>query len=153
MTHLYFAYGSNLSTEQMNWRCKFNELVGPAYLEGYKLDFTFKSTAWGGGCADIVQKEGGVVWGLLYRITDEGLKALDRYEGHPTAYRRFETSVRLKDGTEKRSVWTYEVVEKKACLPTKEYLGIILDAANWHGFPKSYQDELREVWDKISSRV
>ena len=44
----YFAYGSNMSYEQMKERCPDSKYVGVARLNGYKLDFTKMSTLRGG---------------------------------------------------------------------------------------------------------
>ena len=53
----YFAYGSNMSYEQMKERCPDSKYVGIARLNGYKLDFTKMSTIRGGGVADIIESE------------------------------------------------------------------------------------------------
>jgi len=46
--------------------------------------------------ANIVEDEDGVVEGILYEITDEDIKKLDRYEGYPQHYER--QKVRLQSG-------------------------------------------------------
>ena len=45
---LYFAYGSNINLEQMNWRCPEAEVFGAAVLEGYELLFRGNSSRGGG---------------------------------------------------------------------------------------------------------
>ena len=84
----YFAYGSNLDVEQMKIRCPDSELVGESVLNGYKLAFTAESKMWGGGVADIVVNNGSEVWGVLYKISDNDLTNLDRYESVPDLYNR-----------------------------------------------------------------
>ena len=73
----YFAYGSNMSYEQMKERCPDSKYVGIARLNGYKLDFTKMSRLRGGGVADIVESEDDCVYGVLYSITDDDLAKLD----------------------------------------------------------------------------
>jgi gamma-glutamylaminecyclotransferase len=53
--------------------------------------------------------EGGIssVRGEVFEVPPEGLRRLDRLEGHPTFYRRQEVEVRLSDGTS-TTAWVYE---------------------------------------------
>src|SRR5271166_1234955 len=89
----YFAYGSNMDTEQMARRCVGAKLLGPAKLDGYALRFSAFSLNWNGGVADIVPTEGDAVWGLLYSVTDDDIAELDSYEGHPDHYARISVTV------------------------------------------------------------
>ena len=43
-TFLYFAYGSNLSTERIHINNPSAVAKGPAILEGYKLNFNMRSS-------------------------------------------------------------------------------------------------------------
>ena len=71
---LYFAYGSNLNINQMSRRCPAAEPLTGFELPGWRLVFR--------GVADIVEDEGAVVQGGVWRITAECKRALDRYEGY-----------------------------------------------------------------------
>ncbi|KAF5020785.1 hypothetical protein F66182_7180 [Fusarium sp. NRRL 66182] len=113
---LYFAYGSNLSTEQMRERCPYSTPVGLAHLKGWKWIIN------GRGYANVVQlpiddddntpeaeerrqpsvkgkekaveaDEGGV-YGLLYLVPPEDEERLDGYEGVPWAYQKFQVDVK-----------------------------------------------------------
>lgn len=75
---LYFAYGSNMNTEQMSFRCPNARIVGPHDLEGWRLAERTH--------ADIEPDENGVVHGLLWEITEECEASLDSYEGVPVYY-------------------------------------------------------------------
>lgn len=88
----YFAYGSNLDQEQMRKRCPDSKLIGKSGLHGYRLDFTRFSKGWGGGVADIVPDDKLCVLGLLFMVSSEDLEILDKYEGHPFIYIRFEVN-------------------------------------------------------------
>ena len=57
---LYFAYGSNINLNQMEYRCPDASVVGPVVLEGWELLFRR------GGFATIAPKEGKTVQGLLW---------------------------------------------------------------------------------------
>ena len=54
---LYFAYGSNINLDQMEYRCPDASVVGPVVLDNYEL--LFRSS----GVATIAPKEGGRVHG------------------------------------------------------------------------------------------
>ncbi|TGJ64302.1 hypothetical protein EYR41_010365 [Orbilia oligospora] len=77
---LYFAYGSNLSFEQMARRCPQSRYVGRARLHGYQFQINER------GYANVVERPGLFVEGLCYRLHPEDEARLDRAEGVPTAY-------------------------------------------------------------------
>ncbi|UKZ55488.1 hypothetical protein TrVGV298_009312 [Trichoderma virens] len=111
---LYFAYGSNLSTEQMRQRCPYSTAVGLGKITGWRWIINAR------GYANIV-REGGYedfdmegeevddekiklrgesrtkdegeakeshVYGMLYLLPVEDEERLDRYEGVPWAYEK-----------------------------------------------------------------
>jgi len=57
-------------------------------LEGWRLVFNVYSQVRECGVANIVKDGSGMVEGVLYEITENGLKKLDDYEGHPDQYVR-----------------------------------------------------------------
>jgi len=114
-------------------------------LPSYELSFTHYSSGWNGGVADIVEKEGQEVWGLVFEITEPDLESLDVYEGYPDVYTRFQVAVHT-DATTLQGVWVYSVVDKKDIIaPSQHYLNIIRSAAKQFAFPQSYQTSLSEV--------
>ena len=141
----YFAYGSNLDLPQMKRRCPSSKLISKGSLSGYRLTFNRFSSGWGGGVADVIQKQGSKVWGLVFEISDSDLDRLDRYEGYykdqNSLYERWKAAIDTPNG-QVCDVWVYTVVEKQKFVPpTSEYLQIIKDAAVKWNFPKSYQDD------------
>jgi hypothetical protein len=143
----YFAYGSNMSFEQMKERCPDSKYLGVARLNGYKLDFTKMSTIRGGGVADIVESADDCVYGILYSITDDELAVLDVKEKGYT--RQTLNCFKYDDlldynplkGTNIDAL-VYTVVNKSDTTipPSMEYLKIILDAAFCQMFPTKYQN-------------
>ncbi len=71
----YFAYGSNLDSAQMNFRCPENRRIGKAILPGYRWIITTR------GYANVVPCQQEAVEGVLYEISDSDEAELDRYEG------------------------------------------------------------------------
>ena len=94
----YFAYGSNCNLDQMAFRCPKATVVGPVTLRNYRLTFNGKSNGW--GVANVRRRNGAQVTGLLWEITPECEKSLDRYEGYPHLYEKKTVTVRNGDGQE-----------------------------------------------------
>ncbi|KAK6334255.1 hypothetical protein TWF730_003470 [Orbilia blumenaviensis] len=88
---LYFAYGSNLSFEQMARRCSQSRYIGRARLHGYEFQINER------GYANVVsakhRRSQSFVEGICYRLHPEDEDRLDRAEGVPTAYTKEEIFV------------------------------------------------------------
>lgn len=80
---LYFAYGSNMNLEQMEFRCPGAQVVETVRLEGYRLAFCGRSS---NGVATILPDPESHVDGVLWRISEQDEKNLDYYEGWPRLY-------------------------------------------------------------------
>ena len=78
---LYFAYGSNLSHEQMKERCKDSKYIKNFFLEGYKLSFCAINRNY--GAAKIIKNPDSTVPGGVWKISSSDEKELDYYEGFP----------------------------------------------------------------------
>lgn len=142
---LYFAYGSNINLDQMACRCPDAEVVGPVTLEGWELLFR------GSGVATIGRKEGGTVHGLLWQLTPDCERSLDRYEGYPHLYDKQPVTVRDAQGQE-FTVMAYVMTDRyrvPAVPPTSYYKGI-QKGYRQNGLPvaalkKAWQHAVREV--------
>lgn len=149
---LYFAYGSNINLEQMVYRCPDAQVVGPVALEGYELLFR------GSGVATIGPKAGSTVHGLLWQLTPDCERSLDRYEGYPHLYGKQPVTVRDAQGRE-LTVMAYVMSERyraPAVPPTSYYQGI-LEGYRQSGLPvealkKAWANAVREVHE-YSGRV
>lgn len=75
-----FAYGMNTNVDGMAQRCPKAISLGYAKLLEHKFRFA--------GPADVIQHPGSMVHGVLWDITDDCLKSLDRLEGFPHFYNR-----------------------------------------------------------------
>lgn len=87
---LYFAYGANTNHNGMDARCPGAEFIGLAWLDDHKLVMR--------GVADIVPSVGDTVCGALWEISEDNLRALDRFEGYPRLYIRMPLEVMTADG-------------------------------------------------------
>ncbi len=145
---LYFAYGSNINLDQMARRCPNASVVAPVALENYQLLFRR------GGFATIEPKEGAVVQGLMWHLTPECVKSLDRYEGYPTFYDRGEVTVTVPSG-ETLPITTYRMTEEhiqEATLPTTTYYNGIMEGYKDNKLPtKALVDALNYCKSEVKS--
>ena len=152
---LYLAYGSNLSISQMTYRCPDAELVGRGFLKDWKLVFHYH--------ADIERAKGEAVPFVVWNISKEDEKRLDRYEGVKGGYyRKITVRVRFAPFTEgekkqlkiggKLHGIREEAVEREAtamvyimttenasqglCRPSEEYLETIEEGYERFGFDR-----------------
>ena len=103
---LYFAYGSNINLTQMEYRCPDAVPMGVVELKDYALTFR------GGGVATIIPEKGSIVPGLLWSITPECEKSLDRYEGFPNCYHKDMVTVTDTKTGKQFDVMAYVMDEK-----------------------------------------
>jgi len=137
----YFAYGSNMNSQQMKCRCSSAISLGRAFLEGYDFVYDGCSCRWKGAVANVVPKEGSKVWGRLYEIDESDLQKLDRCEGYPKAYTREKLTV-VDDEGEKHKAWVYfRKQPEKLGDPTDEYRNTVIEGAKGCGLPEDYIKE------------
>ena len=134
----YFAYGSNMDTEQMAHRCPGAERVGVAVLPEYR----FLINAWGVGT--VVPAEQGSVFGLLWRLSDNDVESLDSYEGVASGDYRREYLTVDADGDQIHAL-VYVASNVTPGKPRPGYLEGVLRAATDVGLPKAYLAELSSV--------
>ena len=83
----YIAYGSNLSVEQMAYRCPDAKIAGQAVLAGWELLFR--------GCATIAPNPKKNTPVLVWEISERDEGNLDLYEGYPNYYRKEDLNIEL----------------------------------------------------------
>ena len=138
----YFAYGSNLHRQQVKQRAGEPKEEKVARLDGYELNFE-KIARGGTGTASIAASPGKVVWGVLYRLTEPQLKALDRFEGVPEHYRRSEINVLDAKGNKVAAQVYLARKVRKGLKPDRYYLRRIIQGAEEHELPADYIALLR----------
>ncbi len=145
MSEWYFAYGSNLWTDQMEQR------TGPipsgenrprrAELANYELIFNMRGED--GQVFANIQTPGKGVLGVVYLCSSESLNRLDGYE---RGYERRRVFVTAENG-ERLEAFTYvaeppNVVDGRR--PADEYLRRIVTGARQHVLPESYIQEIED---------
>ena len=137
----YFAYGSNMRVQQMDHRCPAAKAIGPAFLANHRFVINRR------GVATIMPRHGGIgVWGVLWRVTPQCVRTLDRREAvFRRRYRRAHVRVQLDGQPRTVSVLTYIDDRIKDGIARKGYMESIVSAArNWELRPH-YIREL-ESW-------
>ena len=134
----YIAYGSNLSVEQMKQRTPDAVIVGTGILHGWRLLFRQFAT--------IQEDKNFDVPVLVWKISAQDEKNLDRYEGFPRFYRKKNLSVHVKslDGedlgelTAMVYVMTSKAVNDRFAnpLPSDYYYSILDKGYETFGFDK-----------------
>lgn len=133
---LYFAYGSNMNLDQMEFRCPAAEVVGNVRLEDYRLTFCSRNPD--SGVATILPQKGSHVDGVLWRITQECERSLDHYEGYPYLYGKEQIHVKAEDGKTYESMVYVMNAPYKDCpaRPSRFYLAGILEGCEQNGIDK-----------------
>lgn len=134
MTNRYFAYGSNLNTQDWHRWCRERGFpegllhpLFPAFLPDRGLAFTVHSSSRQGGVLDIVPRLGHLVEGVVFEVAEGGWAALDQKEGAPSFYRALDMEVLTFDG-EAHPVRTYEVLphlRRSHVQPSEAYLATV----------------------------
>ena len=134
----YFAYGSNMASDRLAGRVGDVTARGAACLREYRHTFTKYGedrTGKGNAVADVH----GVVWGVVYEVTDQQLAELDEFEG---GYRRIEVEVDL-DGELVPAVTYTAITPRRGIRPSDEYLSHYERGIREHGIPVEYWENIR----------
>lgn len=83
---VYIAYGSNMSKEQMMFRCPDSRVLGAGFLNDYELNFCGNKN--GRNFASVIKKDGAKTPVVLWETTSSDERRLDCYEGFPSFYRK-----------------------------------------------------------------
>lgn len=138
---LYFAYGSNMDLDQMEFRCPAAVVMENVRLDGYRLAFCGKNP--GCGVATILPEEGSHVDGVLWKITSECERSLDGYEGYPRLYGKETIHVQNAEG-KSREVMVYTMntpYKDHLAEPSQIYLRGILRGCRQNGLPTGHVKE------------
>jgi gamma-glutamylcyclotransferase len=142
LTLLYFAYGSNMASAEIQTWCPEGRFLGPARLDGHRLALTRRSIRWGAGVVDLVRAEDESVWGALYELPGVELDRLDAKEGAGFAYQRIEVEPLLAG--KRVPAMAYEVINKEPlevpCTP--DYAALLVGASRERRLPEPYVREL-----------
>ena len=136
-TSLYFAYGSNMSSERLRERTPSARFVAIARLPRHVRRWHKKGRDGSGKC-DVVETgdPSDAVWGVLFAIKSTEKPALDRAEGLGIGY--LEKTVPVVTGSGVRCALTYHAKPGQTdprLRPTAWYKAHVARGAREHGLP------------------
>lgn len=147
----YFAYGSNMLEERLQSPCRAPGAVflNTGSIQGYRLRFHKKSKDGSGKC-NIVKTGSAedVVYGVVFDVPENQLKALDKAEGVGYGYHHdCNIPVRLTGGTEMRMLLYVadSCCINDALIPYVWYQRLVTAGAEQHKLPKNYIADLKAV--------
>jgi len=120
----YFSYGMNTNLASMAMRCPKAQSLGAAVLPHY--EFEFKSFA------TVSPKMDSKVDGVLWEITPECEKSLDRLEGYPTYYGKIIVWVE-HEGNMVPCMTYLMYPEEELNYPSQSYVTMLEEGYSQHG--------------------
>lgn len=137
-----FAYGSNLARARIEERLGAVSVIATGRLDGHALRF-HKTGRDGSGKADAfaTRNAADVVFGVVYEMSREAKRELDRIEGIGSHYLEKEVSITTEAGSLAATVycacdWRIDA----AAVPFDWYLRLVVEGARHHRLPAPYVD-------------
>lgn len=138
----YAAYGSNMDPAQMMQRAPHSPMATTGWLIGWRLTFGGEDIGWEGALATVVEDPDSQVFVVIYDVTPEDEKLLDRWEGEDFGlHKKLKLRVHTLDGSV--LAWLYVLDAYEGGLPSARYLGVVADAAEAAGAPEDYAADIR----------
>ena len=143
----YLAYGSNLNVEQMERRCPDAKVLCYSAINDYRLIFRR-------GYLTIEPAEDEEVPVIVWEISDQDEKNLDRYEGFPRFYRKAVTKFKFyEDGRRAKELEAMVYVMNEgfpAELPSADYLRTVRDGYNYFSIDlNKLMNALIDTFDEV----
>lgn len=132
-----FAYGSNMHPARMLERVPGAVAHGPARLAGHRLVLNKRGRD-GSAKANLEPHPEGLVWGVVWELSPEEARELDRHEG---GYERITVSVEVEAGSEGATLEVEAYVSRRLHdddVAYDWYLDHLVCGARAHGFPDDY---------------
>ncbi len=146
----YFAYGSNMNPDQMDFRCPGALAIGTATLKNYRFIINNREVASViPDDGDDVPDVGNCVIGILWSISEDHERTLDQCEGiDSNFYYRDFVHVETEDSG-KIEALIYIASDSAEGTPREGYLEKILAGAEHFNLPTDYIEKLRS-WGEES---
>lgn len=151
----YFAYGKNMNPTEIESRLGMVEIEGIAILIDYDIDFFKYSEKDDTGKANVIPKKDSHVEGVVYKLSTDQLKKLDKCEGCRTKhYKRKKIKILLSNQIDEITSYIYEAYPERIkyensygepLSPSNEYLGHLITGAKVVGLSHEYIRRLEQT--------
>ena len=143
---LHFGYGSNMSESYMRQYTPSLKYVMNAQLPNFEIQFRKYSNNMGGGISSIIEKPGGMIYGVMYYIPKKEMDELDILEDVPLGIYKRETFQVLGEDDKWYEADLYRVNEPKGPYePAKKYLDLMISGATEHNINKDWLKKLKQM--------
>jgi hypothetical protein len=133
---------------QMQRRCPSAKFICVARLPGYRFAIARHSRLRLCGTANIFPEPNSEVWGIVYDVTEDDMRIMDRFED---GYSRTFISVHTEKGKLSSEVLVYIAPkEEHVPLPNAEYKRLMIEGARHWRLPPEYLTMLEQI--EISGR-
>jgi len=139
MKKIYIAYGANANRRAMSRRCPNAKPIGFGFIQGQRFKFN--------NVADIVPHQGDKLNApaVAWEITEQCEKALDRFEGFPSLYRKIDVTFREAGGKKEYQGFAYKMNYTGFHTPNPMYVNGIRTGL------KGFFDAVR--WERIDTTI
>jgi hypothetical protein len=140
----YFGYGTLLGLTQMRRNYPSAEILGHAFYDQHELGFWRYADASDGGCT-IVYNPDSILFGVLYRLSEEDMAKLLAVGGLAQWYEARELDVTRVTGGRVRAVTLRVEGNRGAWVPPIEYASLVTNGAVEAGLPAEYRTKLDAI--------
>jgi hypothetical protein len=143
----YLAYGSNLHPHRLSLRISSAQHVGNVELPGQRLSFDKRSRDGSSKCMFVeTGARADVLHGALFRIDPAGKSQLDAIEGVGKGYDEHWVRMTVDGSTIEAFTYTAASTHIEPTLLTFDwYKELVILGAEYHRFPDTYVDAIREI--------
>lgn len=125
-------------------RAPHSPLVGPGWLQGWRLTFGGEEVSLQGALATVVEDPMAQVFVMVYALTETDERALNAFEAADFGlYRKIHVRVSLLDRD--ITAWLYVLDGYEGGAPSRVYLDDMIAAADAADAPADYIAWLREI--------
>jgi gamma-glutamylcyclotransferase len=148
----YFAYGTLLGARHMRDRYPSAEALGLAFYDRHELTFLRYATELEGGCSIAANSEA-ILFGVLYRISDEDMARLLAVDGQAHWYEARHIEVTRVAGGRVPAVTLRVNGNRGAWVPPNAYGRLITEGALEANLPEEYRARLNEIVSAAQGRA
>jgi hypothetical protein len=140
----YFGYGTLLGLTQMRRNYPSANVLGVAFYDQHELGFWRYADASDGGCT-IVHKPDGILFGVLYDLSDTDMAKLLEVGGLAEWYEARELDVVRVTGGRVRAITLRVDGNRGPWVPPADYAGLVTNGAVEANLPAEYQAKLNAI--------